>query len=116
MARQKVRSDRGNNTDGDRASHGILLIGEIAAGSFDFAENGTGAGQEGLSDFSEADGTAETIKETRAKFVFEFTDLLGKGRLRDMSQPGGTAETTGIDDGAEIAELVEFHGMVIRYQ
>lgn len=116
MGRQKVRSNRGNNADGDGASDGILLVGEVPAGGFDFAQNGASAGQEGLSHLREADGTAEAIKETTAEFVFQFADLLGKRRLRDVGEPSGAAETAGIDDGAEIAELVKFHGIVIRYR
>jgi hypothetical protein len=110
MGRQEVRRDGGNDADSDGAATGIFLIGEIAAGGFEFTENGACPGKEGFARFREADRATEPIEEACAELVFELADLLGERGLGDMSKASGAAEAAGIDDGAEVAELVEFHG------
>ena len=106
---EKVWRDRGNDPDGDGAADGIFLFGYIAAGRFELAENGARSREEGLTCLSEAHRAPETIKETRAEFVFELHDLLRKRRLGDVREIGGAAERAGFGDGAEITKLVKFH-------
>ncbi len=113
MRREQIWGDGGDDTNRNGAAHGIFLLGEIAARGFEFAEDGAGAGKKRLADFGEADGTAEAIEEASAEFVLEFADLLGERGLRDVGLTGRAAEAAGVDDGAEVAELVEFHELMV---
>ena len=116
VLRKEIRGDRGNDADDDRAAQGVSLLREVTAGGFEFAEDRAGAGKKGLPDFGEADGAAEAVEEAGAEFVFELADLLRERRLRDVRLAGGTTEAAGIDDGAEVAELVKFHRKAISSQ
>ena len=89
---------------------GVFAFDDVAAGSFEFAEDGASAGEKGFADFGEADGAAEAIEQADAEFGFEFEDLLRERRLGDVRMFGGSREAAGGGDGAEVAELVEFHG------
>lgn len=109
MRWEEIWGDGRNDTNRNGAAHGVFLLGKIAAGGFEFAEDGAGAGKKRLADFGEAHGTAEAVEEASAEFVFEFADLLGERGLRDVGLAGGAAEAAGVDNGAEVAELVEFH-------
>jgi hypothetical protein len=88
-------------------------LGEIAAGGFEFAKNGAGAREEGLADFGEAYGATEAIEQAGAEFVFELANLLGERGLGNVRLAGGAAEAAGIDDGAEVAELMKFHEVFV---
>ena len=107
--REKVRRDGGNHADTDGAAEGIFLLDDIAAGGFEFTKDGAGAGKESFANIREADRAAEPVEEAGAEFVFEFADLLGERGLSDVGLFSGAAEGAGFGDGAEIAELVEFH-------
>ena len=110
--RQEIRRDRGDDTDGDVAGDGILALGDVAAGGFEFAEDGAGARQKSFAGVGEADGAAETVKKADAEFGFEFQDLLGQRGLRDVGMFGGAREAAGVGYRAEVTELVEFHRAV----
>jgi hypothetical protein len=110
VRRKKIGSNGGNDADGDGATHGIFLVSQVAASCFEFAQHGTGARQECLANFGEAHGAAEAIEEASAEFVFKLADLLRERGLGDVGLASSTAEAAGIDDGAEVAKLVEFHG------
>ena len=112
---EEVRSNRRNDADGDGAAHGILLVGQVAASGFEFAQHGAGTWQECLADFGEAHGAAKAVKQAGAEFVLQFADLLRQGWLRDVSLAGSAAEAAGVNDGAEVSELVEFHGSCKNY-
>jgi len=107
--REEVRRDGGDDAYCDGATDRIFLLVDIAARGFEFAKDGAGAREEGLTGFGEADGTAEAIEEARAEFVFKFHDLLRERRLRNVRLLGGTAERTGFGDGAKVTKLVKFH-------
>jgi len=92
------------------AGNGVFAFGDVAAGSLEFAEDGAGAREKSFAGVGEADGAAEAVKETGAEFGFEFEDLLGERGLGDVGMFGGAGEAAGVGDGAEVAELVEFHG------
>ena len=49
----------------------------------------------------------------RAEFVLELEDLLRKRRLRDVTLLGRAGEGVGVGDGAEVSELLEFHGCLM---
>lgn len=66
-----------------------------------------------MAQIGEAHGAAEAIKEAAAEFGFEFLDLLGERRLGDVAFFRGAGKGGGVGDGAEVAELVEFHGGAI---
>jgi hypothetical protein len=112
MRREEIGGDRGNHTDADGTSERIFLLDDVAARSFEFAEDGTGTGKKRLADVGEADGAAEAVEKAGAEFVFELEDLLGERRLRDVRLLGGAAEGAGFGDGAEVAKLVKFHKRV----
>lgn len=114
MLGKQIGRDGGNDAESDGAAEEIFLLRKVAAGGFELAKNGAGAREKGLADLGETHGAAKAIEEAGAEFVFELTDLLGKRGLGDVGLAGSAAEAAGIDDGAEIAELVEFHGRVIR--
>jgi len=107
--REEVGRDGRNDTDADGPAEGIFLLDDVAAGGFEFTENGASAWKKGFADLGEADGAAEAVEEAGAEFVFKFQDLLGERRLGDVRLFGGAAEGAGFGDGAEVAELVEFH-------
>ena len=73
---------------GDR----IFALDDIASGGFEFAQNGPRAWEECFADIGEANGAAQTIEESRAKFVLQLEDLLGEGGLRDVRMLRGAAE------------------------
>jgi hypothetical protein len=109
-ARSKpVGGDSGNGADYDGAGFGLQALGEFVLGAGEFVEDGAGAREEASAQFGEADGPAEAIEEAAAKLGFEFLDLLGERWLRDVALFGGAGEGAGVGDGAEVAELVEFH-------
>ena len=111
--RQEVRSHGGNDADNNGAAQGVFLISEIATGGFELVEHSAGARKEGLPDFREAHGTAEAVEEAGAELVLELAYLLGKRRLGDVGEACRAAETAGIDDGTEVAKLVEFHRLCL---
>ena len=76
VQREEIRSDGRNDAYGDGTAHRVFLLSEIAAGSFEFMENGAGAREKGLADFGETDRAAETVEETGSELVFELTNLL----------------------------------------
>jgi hypothetical protein len=109
---KKIRSDGGNNADVDGAGDGVLLFDDLAFGGFEFAQDGASVRKKGLTQLREAYAAAEAVEKTRTEFVLELEDLLGKRRLRDVRLFRGTGERKSFSDGAEVAELVEFHGPV----
>jgi hypothetical protein len=72
-------------------------------------QDGTSAGEKGFAQIGEADGAAESVEEAAAEFGFELLDLLRERGLRDVAFFRGPGERGGVGDGAEVAELVEFH-------
>jgi hypothetical protein len=109
--RKKVRSNRGDDADRDGTADGISLFGHIAASGFEFSEDGASAREKRLTGFREAHGTAEAVEETHSQFVFEFHNLLGEGRLRNVRLLRGAAERAGFGYGAEVTKLVELQGI-----
>ena len=97
----------------DGAADGIFLLGDIAAGGFQFAEDRAGAGKKSLPSFREADGTTEAVEESSAEFIFEFHDLLRKRWLRNVRLLGGAAERASLGDRAEVAKLMKFHRLCL---
>ncbi len=114
VRRQKVRRDRRNDAEAKGTAAGVFMLGDIAACGFEFAKDSAGPGEKGFAKFGQANGTAETVEEAAAEFVLEFSNLLGEGGLRDVGPLCAAAEATGIGDGAEVAELVEFHQQISR--
>ena len=111
--RQPIGGDGGNRADDDRAGFGLQALGELVLGAGEFVEDGAGAGKKGFAEVGEANGAAEAIEEAAAEFGFEFENLLGERRLGDVAFFRGPGKGGGVGDGAEVAELVEFHGEVI---
>jgi hypothetical protein len=107
---EPIGSNGGNGAEDDGTGFGLETLGEFVFGAGEFVENGTRAGEEGFAEIGEADGAAEAVEEAAAEFGFEFLDLLGEGGLGDVAFFGGTGEGRSVGDGAEVAELVEFHG------
>ncbi len=64
---------------------------------------------EDASGFGEADAAAEAVEELGAQVFLELQDLLGERGLRDVAALGGAGEVTGVGDGADVTELVDFH-------
>ncbi len=52
-------------------------------------------------------GTAD--QKVDAEFALELADLLGQRRLGHVQPVGGPAEVEFLGDGAEIAEVTQFH-------
>src|SRR5580700_3344371 len=77
MRREEIGRDSGNHADSDWAADGILALPDVALGSLEFAENGSGAGKKSLAEIGEADGAAEAVEQAGAKLGFELEDLLG---------------------------------------
>jgi hypothetical protein len=105
-----IGSDGGNSADDDGSGFGLQTFGEFVLGAGKFVEDGASAGEEGFAEVGEADGAAEAVEETATELGFELEDLLGERGLRDVAFFGGPGEGAGVGDGAEVAELVEFHG------
>jgi len=108
--RKPIRGDGGDGADDDGSGFGLEAFGEFVLGAGEFVEDGAGTREEGFAEVGEADGAAEAIEEAAAEFGFELLDLLGERWLRDVAFFGGSGEGAGVCDGAEVAELVEFHG------
>jgi hypothetical protein len=108
--RKKIRRDGGNDTDVDCAGDRILLFDDLALGGFEFAQDGASVRKKGLPQFCESHAAAQAIEKSRAEFVLELEDLLGKRRLGDVRLFRGAREGESFSDSAEVAELVEFHG------
>ena len=107
---EPIGSDGGNGSEDDGARFRLQALCEFILGAGEFVENGTRAGQKCLAQIGETHGAAEAIEEAAAEFGFEFLDLLRERRLRDVAFFRGAREGRGVGDGAEVAELVEFHG------
>jgi len=110
---QEVRSDGRDDPDGNRPAESLLAFDNIAASGFELSKHGAGARKESFAEIGQANGAAKPVKETRAKLVFEFENLLGKRRLRNVRLFSSTAEAAGFGDGAKIAELMEFHRLCL---
>jgi hypothetical protein len=109
--RKPIRSNGGNGADDHGAGFGLQAFGEFVLGAGEFVEDGAGAREKGFAEVGEADGAAEAVEETAAEFRFELENLLGKRGLGDVAFFRGPGEGSGIGDGAEVAELVDFHGV-----
>jgi len=107
--REEVRSNGGNDTDGDGTSDELFAFGDVASGGFQFAQYGAGAREKRLAKLGKPNGAAEAVEEARAELAFQLEDLLGKRRLGNVRLFRGAAEGAGFGHGAEVAELVEFH-------
>jgi len=105
-----IRRDGGDGSDDHRAGFGLQTFGEFVLGAGEFVEDGAGTREESAAEVGEANGAAEAIEEAAAEFGFELLDLLRERGLRDMAFFGGSGEGASVGDGAEVAELVEFHG------
>jgi hypothetical protein len=112
--REEIRRNCRDHADAKRAGNGIFALDNLATGGFKFTENGAGAGQEGLPEIGETNGAAEPVEKPGAKFVFEFENLLGEGRLRDMRLFGGTAERACFGYRAEVTELMKLHVLRLK--
>jgi hypothetical protein len=108
--RKEIRRDGGNDADGEWTTDGLLALDDVTLRGGKFVENRTSARKKGFAEFGEAHGTAKTIEQTSAQFIFELEDLLGEGRLRDVALLSRAGEGVGVGDGAEVAKLLEFHG------
>jgi len=106
---EPIGGDGGNGAKDDGAGFGLETLGEFVLGAGELVENGTRTREKGFAKIGEADGAAEAIEEASAEFGFKLLDLLREGRLGDVTFFSGTGEGGGVGDGAEIAELVEFH-------
>jgi hypothetical protein len=70
--RKEIGRDGGNDTNRKRATNGLLAFDDVALCGGEFVEDGTSARQEGFAKLGEAHGTAESIEEASAEFVFKF--------------------------------------------
>jgi hypothetical protein len=59
---QEIRRNRGDHPNTKWAGNGILTLDDVATGGFEFAENGAGAGQEGLAEIGETNGAAKPVE------------------------------------------------------
>lgn len=108
--RKPVGRDGGNGADDDGTGFGLQAFGEFVLGAGEFMEDGAGTGEKSFAEFGEADGAAEAVEEAATEFGFEFENLLGERRLRDVAALGASGEGACVGDSTEVAELVEFHG------
>ena len=92
MRWKEIRRDSRYNPDTKRATNGILALPYVALGGFQFAEDSTGAWKKSFAEIGETNGTPKSVEQARAKFVFEFEDLLRKRWLGDMGLLGRAAE------------------------
>lgn len=90
--REKVGRDRRDHADRKCSRDGILALDDVALRGFQFAQDRTRARKECFANLGEADRSAQSVEESRAEFVFELKDLLGKRRLRDVRMFRGAAE------------------------
>jgi hypothetical protein len=109
----EIREDGGDDADAEGASD---VGGEVADGGGGLAglvEDLLRVGEEAVAGVGEADGAALAGEELSAEGLLEAADLLREGGLGDAFLLGGFGEAAGFDDGAEVAELVEFHKAVV---
>jgi len=109
VRRKEIRSDGGNDADSDRTADEFFAFDDVTLGSFQFTKDGVSSRKKRLAKLGEPDGAAEAVEETRAEFILQLEDLLGKRRLGYVRLFRGAAERAGLSHGAEVAELVEFH-------
>jgi hypothetical protein len=107
---KEIGGDGGNDANGEWTTDGLLALDDVTLRGGKFVENRTSARKKGFAEFGEAHGTAKTIEEASAEFIFELEDLLGERRLRDVALLSRAGEGVGVGDGAEVAKLLEFHG------
>ena len=107
--RKPIGGDGGNRADDDGAGFGLQAFGKFVLGAGEFVEDGAGTREESAAEVGQPDGAAEAIEEAAAEFGFELLNLLRERGLRDVAFFGGPGEGAGVGDGAEVAELVEFH-------
>src|SRR5258705_507638 len=107
--RKEIRRDGWNYADSNLPGDGVFAFDDVASSGFQFSEHGMRARQKCFANFGQADGAAETIEQANAEFGFEFQNLLRERRLRNVRVLGRAGKTASFSDGAEVAELVEFH-------
>jgi hypothetical protein len=113
---QKVRRNCGNDAEAERSADGVFMFRDVVAGGLEFAKDRAGAGEKRFPEFGETNGTPQAVKEAGAEFVLEFAYLLRERGLRDVGLLGAAAEAAGVDHGAEVSELVNFHGASLANQ
>ena len=73
--------------------------------ALDVAEGAACAFEEGDAGVGEGDGARGADEEGVAEDLFEFADLLGERRLREVETFGGATEVKLLGDGDEVAEV-----------
>src|ERR1017187_1783100 len=93
---------------GQHALHGVAGIGELA-------QDGVSLGKQQFAALGQAHRPSQALEQRCPHLGFELEDLLRERRLRHALFRGGPGKTTHARHGAEIAQLVHFHTIVISY-
>jgi hypothetical protein len=105
----EVREDCGNDADAEGTADIGGELADLRGGLFGLTENLLRERIEAIASMGEADGSSLPGEELGTEGEFEAADLLRERRLRDADLLGCFGEAAGLDDSAEVAELVEFH-------
>ena len=97
-----------DKADVQRADFSAANAAGLVDVAIDVAERALSAFEEGGSGGGEGDGARGAVEERVAEDGFEFADLLGERRLREMETQGGAAEVEFFRYGDEVAEVAEF--------
>ena len=96
-------------TDGNGAQGLALKVVQSLFGPLQSVEQGQRVVVQRVCCQSRQQALAAALEQAHIKVVFELTDLLGEGWLRDAKPLGGTAHMAFFIDRDEITQLLEIH-------
>lgn len=108
-ARQQIRRDGRQHTEGNYAAHLAARIGDIVLRRLDIPDDTGGADEQGAARGCRHGLAFQPGEKPVAEFGFQLLNLLAERGLRHVAVRGGAAEIAHPGDGERVAELVEFH-------
>ena len=98
------------NAEDDLAARLAFGVAHAGLRILDLTQDGRGVGVEDATGLGQLDAAPRAVKERRAQFFLKLRELVAEGGLRDEDFAGGFREAAAAGDGAEVAELAQFHG------
>ena len=105
-----IWDDKGAYAQAEFACHAVVNGIDMFFAVLGLLEDILGAWEEFLAELGEGDNVGSAEEEFAAEVVFEGFDVLGDGRLGDITTGGGNGEGFCFGYENEGAEVFEFHG------
>ena len=103
------RPDRPEHGHAQRdAAQGAVVLGDVDDGVAELGERAQ-AREQDLAEGGELGPAAVAVEQRAVELGLELLDRFGQGGLRDVAALGRAREVAGVDDGQEVADLVQLH-------